>query len=161
MKLNKARPISYGRAFFSIDGVGYMENNINDKELRDNKKIEEAIELLQREMTDENLAKVLTLIRQRSKESGHFVVAVDASIGNTMSMHVLTSPDKKNWFCAYTSYEEQFKGQGKQKVMSGFTAEIKQILEMALNSSEIDGLVINPWGRVLMLNKELIRLILG
>ena len=47
-----------------------MEQDIN---LRDNDKIEAAIEALQKETTEEMLAHTLTVIRKRMKENRHLI----------------------------------------------------------------------------------------
>lgn len=48
-----------------------------DEKLRGNDKIEEAVEALQKEPTQERLAHTLTVIRRRMREEGEFIVAVE------------------------------------------------------------------------------------
>ena len=46
--------------------------------------------------------------------------------------------------------------------MSTFTADIdKKIFHAALQEPSIEGVIINPWNRTIMLNKTLINIILG
>ena len=62
-------------------------------------------------------------------------------------------------FAAYTSFEEQMKGSN--AVMSAFTAEIGKLFQMALQTEKIEGVILNPWNRTLMLNKNLIHIVVG
>ena len=52
-----------------------------DETLQGNEKIEVAIQALQKEATQEQLAHTLTVIRRRMKDSGQVIVAVEPSIG--------------------------------------------------------------------------------
>ena len=45
--------------------------------------------------------------------------------------------------------------------MSAFTAKISQLFQMVLEEEKIDGLILNPWNRTIMLDKNLIRIIIG
>ena len=45
--------------------------------------------------------------------------------------------------------------------MSTFRADIDKIFHAALQEPSIEGLIINPWIRTIMLNKTLINIILG
>ena len=45
--------------------------------------------------------------------------------------------------------------------MSTFTADIDKIFHAALEEPSIEGVIINPWNRTIMLNKTLINIILG
>lgn len=45
--------------------------------------------------------------------------------------------------------------------MSTFLTDIQQLFEAALKTEEIKGVILNPWNRTLMLDKSLIRIILG
>ena len=42
-----------------------------------------------------------------------------------------------------------------------FMTDIGKVLEAALSEEEISGVIINPWNRTLMLDKTLIRIVLG
>ena len=57
------------------------EIELRDEGLRGNEKIEEAIAGLQQEPTQEMLAHVLTVVRRRMKENGQLIVAVEPSVG--------------------------------------------------------------------------------
>ena len=45
--------------------------------------------------------------------------------------------------------------------MSTFLGNMKQLFETALKTDGINGIIINPWNRTMMLDKGLIRIILG
>ncbi|WP_283682469.1 SseB family protein [Parablautia sp. Marseille-Q6255] len=131
-----------------------------DRKLAGNEKIETAIHALQKEMTDEMLAHTLTVIRKRAKENGHVIVSLDPLAGqDSLQMRVLCTDDGKRWFTAYTSFEEQSKD--KNGVMSAFTAELGKIFRITLDADGIEGLILNPYHCTLMLNRQLIRIILG
>ena len=45
--------------------------------------------------------------------------------------------------------------------MSTFMADIEKMFESAINAEGIEGIIINPWNRTIMLDRELIRIVLG
>ena len=107
-----------------------------DEGLLGNEKIEEAIVALQQELSAEMLAHTLTVVRRRMREQ-----------------------DGKLWWAAFTSFEEELKGGG--SVMSTFLTGIHPLFESALKTDGIEGVIINPWNRTLMLDKNLIQIVLG
>ena len=121
--------------------------------------IEQAIAALQQNATPELLAHALTAIRRRIRENGQFVVAVEPNPGTTqMSLKVVQTPDGRAWWYAFTSFEEEMRGA--EQVQSTFMADIGKLLETALTVPEIEGIILNPWHRTLMLDKTLIQIIL-
>ena len=131
-----------------------------DQNLQGNEKIEEAIWQLQKEATQAMLAHALTVVRRRMKEDGHLIVAVDpAGAMDSLQIQTVQTGEGKLWFAAYTSFEEQMKGSN--AVMSAFTAEIGKLFQMALQTEKIEGVILNPWNRTLMLNKNLIHIVVG
>ena len=95
----------------------------------------------------------------RSRENGQFVVAVEPNPGTTqMSLKVVQTPDGRAWWYAFTSFEEEMRGA--EQVQSTFMADIGKLLETALTVPEIEGIILNPWHRTLMLDKTLIQIIL-
>ena len=44
---------------------------------------------------------------------------------------------------------------------STFLADREQIFRTALTVPEIEGVILNPWNRTMMLDKSLIRIVLG
>lgn len=131
----------------------------NDRGLVGNEQIEKDIKRLKDSFTDENLAVVLTTIRKRILDGGQFVVAVDASVdANNLALKTASFQGKK-WFIAYTSFDEELKGD--LSVMSGFLAEIDKLFDMASSSAEVEGILLNPYGNLLTINKQLIDAIRG
>lgn len=67
--------------------------------------------------------------------------------------------DGKVWWAAFTNFEEELKGGG--SVQSTFLTDIDQLFHSALQVNEIEGIILNPWNRTIMLDKNLINIILG
>lgn len=133
---------------------------MKDEKLQGNEKIETAIEGLKKEPTQEMLAHALTVIRRRMKEDAELIVAVDPALeGSQLTVHVLRLEDGSSWWMAFTSFEEEIKGAN--KVMSTFMGNMRQMFEAVLKTDGVDGIIVNPWNRTIMLDKTLIRIILG
>lgn len=131
-----------------------------DDRLKENIRIELAIEQLQKVPSQEMLAHTLTVLRRRMKEGGELIPALDQNAGmNSLQMRVLRTEDGRSWFLAFTSFEEQIKDSN--PVMSAFTAKIEQLFQMTLGEKNIDGLILNPWNRTIMLEKNLLRIVMG
>ena len=131
-----------------------------DNNLQENTKIEEAIEQLQKVPSQKMLTHTLTVLRRRMKEDGELIPSVDQDAGTgSLQMRLLKTKDGRSWFLAFTSFEEQMKDSN--PVMSAFTAKISQLFQMVLEEEKIDGLILNPWNRTIMLDKNLIRIIIG
>ena len=137
-----------------------MDNNKIDEGLQGNEKIETAITALQQEASEEMLAHTLTVIRRRMKEGGQFIVAVEPPTGgNQMQIQAVQTPDGNSWWAAFTSFEEELKGSG--SVMSTFLTDMEQLFRMTLTADDIEGVILNPWNRTLMLDKRFLHIILG
>ena len=135
-------------------------NTPQDKGLQGNEKIEQAIAALQQEATQELLAHALTVIRRRMNENGQFILAVEPPTGdNQLRIGTVKTGDNKVWWAAFTSFEEELKGGG--SVKSTFLTDIDKLFETALRTDGIEGVILNPWNRTIMLDKLLIKIILG
>ena len=135
-------------------------NISTDEELKDNERMEQAILSLQQNPTQEMLAHALTVVRRRMQAHGQLIVAVEPSVGNQqMRLQAIQTDDGKKWWAAFTSFDEELKGGG--SVMSTFLTDMEKLLVSALSVDEIEGVIINPWNRTLMLDKNLIRIIRG
>ena len=138
----------------------FMDNNKIDEGLQGNKKIETAIAALQQEPSEEMLAHTLTVIRRRMKEGGQFIIAVEPPKGDDqMQVQAIQTPDGNRWWAAFSSFEEELKGSG--SVMSTFLTGMEQAFRTVLMAEEVNGIIVNPWNRTIMLDKNLIRIILG
>ena len=136
------------------------KNEYQDEGLKGNERIEDAIFALQKEATQEQLAHTLTVIRRRMKEGGQLIVAVEPDPAQAqMKLQTVRTPDGKIWWSAFTSFEEELKGA--DNIKSTFLTDIDKLLKSALQVDEISGIIINPWNKTLMLDKELIKIIIG
>ena len=139
---------------------GKRRQRMKDEKLQGNEKIEAAIEGLKKEPTQEMLAHTLTVIRRRMKEEGELIVAVEPGTGDyQLRIHGIQLENGSIWWMAFTSFEEEMKGA--DKVMSAFMGNMRQMFEAVLKTDGVDGIIVNPWNRTLMLDKTLIRIILG
>ena len=138
-----------------------MEKNEKqvDEGLQGNEKVEMAIMALQQEPTGEMLAHALTVIRRRMRESGQLILAFEAPAGEMMQVQAIQTKDGQRWWAVFTGFEEELKGSG--SVMSTFLTDMEQLFRKALLADEIQGVILNPWQKTLMLDKTLIRIILG
>lgn len=135
-------------------------NISTDEGLKDNERMEQAILSLQQNPTQEMLAHVLTIVRRRMLAHGQLIVAVEPPAGNSqMRLQAIQTDDGKKWWAAFTSFDEELKGGG--SVMSTFLTDMEKLFVSALSVDEIEGVIINPWNRTLMLDKNLIRIIRG
>ena len=132
-----------------------------DEGLRGNEKIEEAIAALQQELSADMLAHTLTVVRRRMREQGQFILALETlGADEQLKVRAVKTEDGKLWWAAFTSFEEEeLKGGG--SVMSTFLTGIHPLFESALKTDGIEGVIINPWNRTLMLDKNLIQIVLG
>ena len=88
------------------------------------------------------------------------IIAVEPPRGdNQIRLQIVETPDGKKWWAAFTSFDEELKGGG--SVMSTFLTDMEKLFVSALSVDEIEGVIINPWNRTLMLDKNLIRIIRG
>ena len=130
-----------------------------DEGLRGNEKIEEAIATLQQELSADMLAHTLTVVRRRMREQGQFILALETpGADEQLKVRAVKTEDGKLWWAAFTSFEEEMRGA--EQVQSTFMADIGKLLETALTVPEIEGIILNPWHRTLMLDKTLIQIIL-
>lgn len=137
-----------------------QDNSKVDEGLQGNEKIEEAILGLQTESTQEMLAHTLTVIRRRMKEKGQVILAVEPPKGlEQIQIQAVQTSDGQNWWTAFTSFEEELKGG--DSVKSIFLTDIDKLFETVLQVEKIQGIILNPWNRTIMLDKNLIRVILG
>ena len=123
-------------------------------------KIDKGLQHNKQEPTQEMLAHALTVIRRRMKDNGQFIIAVEPPSGDKqIKLQATRTSDGKLWWTAFTSFEEELKGGG--NVMSTFLTDIDKLFRSALEVNEIQGIIINPWNRTIMLDKSLIRITLG
>ena len=94
------------------------------------------------------------------RENGQFILSVEPPTGdNQLRIGTVKTGDGKVWWAAFTSFEEELKGGG--SVKSTFLTDIDKLFELTLQTDEIEGVILNPWNRTIMLDKYLIEIILG
>ena len=121
-----------------------MKDYKADEGLQGNDKIEKAIAGLQKETTQEMLAHTLTVIRRRMKDAGQLIIAVEPPSGDgQLRLEAVRTEDGKNWWVAFTSFEEELKGGG--SVKSTFLTDIDKLFELTLQTDDIEGVILNPW----------------
>ena len=135
-------------------------NRPKDEGLNGNEKIEQAVYTLQQEPSEEGLAHALTVVRRRMREGGQFILAVEPPKGDgRIEIQAVQTADGQQWWAAFTSFEEELKGGG--NVMSTFLSDMEKLFTTALRTEGISGVIINPWNRTLMMDKNLIQIVLG
>ena len=131
-----------------------------DLGLQGNEKIEAAIAGLQQETSQEQLAHVLTVIRRRMKEKGQLIIAVEPFTADSgIRLQAVETTDGEKWWMAFTDFEEELKGG--DGVKSTFLTDMDKLFETAAGVAEIKGIILNPWNRTLMLDKNLLNIIMG
>ena len=137
-----------------------QDNSKVDEGLQGNEKIEDAILGLHKESTKEMLAHTLSVIRRRMKEKGQVILAVEPPKGlEQIQIQAVQTSDGQSWWTAFTSFEEELKGG--DSVKSTFLTDIDKLFETVLQVEGIQGIILNPWNRTIILDKNLIRVILG
>ena len=128
-----------------------------DVSLIGNDKIEEAIVNIQKEPTEENLVRALSIVKHRMNDKGQLIIAVEPPLPDgKLNLKVIKTEDGQMWWIAYTSFDEELKGA--DNIKSTFLTDIDKLLNSALQVDEISGIIINPWNKTLMIDKELINL---
>lgn len=142
----------------------------------DHRRIEMILKKLSPEPTIDEVIQLVEAIRQKMNLGGELIIPVrqftkvkeHEEYHTTPKEEVLTTNDGENWepfrlfveknketFVCFTSSEEFIKdGQ-----VRGVVYPISAILELALKTPDIYGLLVNPWGKPFFLSKELIKLI--
>lgn len=136
------------------------KNQETDPGLQGNERIEAAIAGLQQETSQEHLAHTLTVIRQRMREGGQLIIAVEPPKGDgQLRIQAVQTEDGGSWWTVFTGFDEELKGS--DSVKSTFLTDMRQLFTQAVQTEEIQGIILNPWNRTLMLDKTLLRVILG
>lgn len=137
-----------------------QRNQEKDPGLQGNERIEAAIAGLQQEASQERLAHTLTVIRQRMREGGQVIIAVEPpKADGQLRLQAVQTENGQSWWTVFSSFEEELKGS--DSVKSTFLTDMRQLFTQAVQTEEIRGIILNPWNRTLMLDKTLLRVILG
>lgn len=101
---------------------------------------------------------------QNLKNSQNFLSKVKA--GDTISLdhdvrlkiETVKDSDEKEWIGVFTSSEEMHKGSAGNVQMN---QSIESILRLALNWEQVNGIVINPFGKYIQMTKKMIELLIN
>ena len=122
--------------------------------------------------------KVLDLLAKRIAEGGEIILPVQMSqsafdmlgdlnhikVGDTvtsdeeirMKPQTITDNDGGIWYAAFTDYEEA----GKGEASSSINQLLKEIVKAALKDEGRKGLILNPWGNPIFLDKNMLKMVL-
>ena len=160
--------------------VGRRERASEDNEdLVGNVAIETAIDQLYVKDDENNFLFLITMFCSRMKSKGHVLVPFviigedmfsDLDVyslkeGDTltldhdvrMHMDTVTEGKDEEWFYFFTGEEELRRQQSSNVIMS---IPIYDIMQIAYKSEKVQGLVVNPFGKFVRLNKELLGFII-
>ena len=94
------------------------------------------------------------------REGGQFIIAVEPPKGDDqLRIQAIQTENGQSWWIVFSSFEEELKGS--DSVKSTFLTDMRQLFNQAVQTKEIQGIILNPWNRTLMLDKALIWVILG
>ncbi len=159
-----------------FDNVLGRDNDADswDHDLQDNQLIEGAVERLYERYDKGRLVEFMQIMTYRMMQGGEFVVPYisdvpmlsefqisNAQIGEQISLNhdvrlkveTVTDGDGKEWLGVFTSSEEMHKGSfGNVQV----NQPIYDVIKMVLDWDKVEGIVINPFGTFVQLQKELL-----
>lgn len=140
-----------------------MNNNF-DVYFTENDKIEKALKVLTYHQDEKSLSMLLDALRRRSAQHGKFIVPVqpvkaiddeDEAVG--FQVRTITLNSGAIALCAFTSKEEFEKGADSDVIHQS----IEELLRFVYSNNQLKGLLINPWGKPMLLDKEMIKQILA
>ena len=131
-----------------------------DVTLIGNDKIEKAIHQFYQKQTQQKLTGICLTIRERMLQDGHMIFPADITQdedGSQVFTFKTLELEGEPVLVAFTSLKEQQKG----PEVGCLSTFIDTPLETLLQTTEIAGLLINPWGESICLGKENIAMILN
>lgn len=135
--------------------------DFHDETLQGNEIIEEAIRLYHQEPDNWRLMGVCMAVRKRIQEDGHLVfpadISEDAEGNTTFAFKTLETDTGAVAIAAFTNPEKWKKG----PPSGGVSQFIDSVFEPLLQIDSIDGVLLNPWGESIFLDKEDITVILN
>lgn len=170
---NLPQPLEFTRKILRKSDTVKFARNLEDDSVIDNRQIDLALEAIDEDSSIEETIALMEAIRQNMNLGGEFVLPVHP-LKTKQSHHnyhlgtkdeILTTTDGQSWalfclfvennqesFVAFTNVEE-FEKDGHTK---GVVYPISSILEMVAKTPNINGIMLNPYGRPFFLAKELI-----
>lgn len=170
---NLPQPLEFTRKILRKSDTVKFARDLEDDSVIDNRQIDLALEAIDDDPSIEETIGLIEAIRQNMNLGGEFVLPVHP-LKTKQSHHnyhlgtkdeILTTMDGQSWelfrlfvennqeaFVAFTNVEE-FEKDGHTK---GVVYPISSILEMVAKTPNINGIMLNPYGRPFFLAKELI-----
>lgn len=170
---NLPQPLELTRKILRKSETVKFARDLEDDSVIDNRQIDLALETIDDDPSIEETIGLIEAIRQNMNLGGEFVLPVHP-LKTKQSHHnyhlgtkdeILTTTDGQSWalfrlfvennqeaFVAFTNVEE-FEKDGHTK---GVVYPISSILEMVAKTPNINGIMLNPYGRPFFLAKELI-----
>ena len=136
-----------------------MDGGFEDTTLIGNDLIEKAIHEFYQEQSDHNFIGICMAVRNRIAQDGHLLFPVDFGADEDgCQTYEFKNLELEGHpvMVAFTSIEEKEKG----PQAGGLSTFIDGVLEVLLQTDEIAGMLINPWGESICLGKEDIAMIL-
>lgn len=126
--------------------------------LNGNERIAQAIDNVKQEASDFNYRKLLETIQSQMAEKRSFLIPVEfktADDGAELADFRAVKYENERYLAAFTSLEELQKG-----VSTDYIAyDIRLFLDVALETKDVDGAVLNPWGEQYVLYPETVRIL--
>ena len=128
----------------------------------DNRRIKKAVEAFYEQGNEENFQLLRDTLVQRMLEDGQALAPVrdeneEKDPKKRLVIDVVREDSGREWIPLFTDRDEL--GRGKQKGLC-VNRSIQEILSYGLYDAKISGVVINPFGKPVVLNKELIEALL-
>ena len=149
---------------------------MNDSYLDGNDVIEVAINIFYKDSSKDNLVKLLEAIRNRMNNDGHLILPVEtpqAAVDMLDLKHIkagdvvtakedlhfrirqLETKDGRQWLVAFTNQKEMQKGESSSVISNFMDQFLNAVLDM-----DVAGVILNPWDKFFLLDKELIQIII-
>ena len=149
---------------------------MNDSYLDGNDVIEVAIDMFYKDSSKDNLVKLLEAIRNRMNNDGHLILPVETpqaavdmldlehiKVGDVVTakedlhfrMRQLETKDGRQWLVAFTNQKEMQKGESSSVISNFMDQFLNAVLDM-----DVAGVILNPWDKFFLLDKELIQIII-
>ncbi len=165
-----------------FDHVLGRDRNVDSDEMDEiqaNQMIEAAIDQYYVQQDKNGMLLFMEVMVARIQQAGEFVVpyiTVDSfmseeqigkvKVGDTISldhdvrlkMETVKDAGGKEWIGVFTSSEEMYKGSAGNVQMN---QPIESILRLALNWEQVNGIVINPFGKYIQMTKKMIELLIS
>ncbi len=178
-RIDKGLMIDILDEFDSVLGMDNTENSDCGTNIMGNRMIERAIEQYYVQQDKNGMLLFMEMMVTRMQQEGEFAVPYvtadsflseeqvnKVKIGDTISldhdvrlkMETVTDADGNEWVGVFTSSEEMHKGSAGNVVMN---QSILSILRMTLEWEQVNGIVINPFGKYIQMSKKMIELLIS